>query len=241
MSYPSVQPPSEAVTTEPAAAAQAPAAGSPAASPTVGIRVPGAEATATEIYHGLEAQRDELRDQLGNLEEKRSEITRELRRGQETPMSDAVRQGLEGRLAAIDARIVAMDAEIAMADAAVARAAAVPGVVVREPPTIIQRSGPDEDVVAIGLFFTTIILMPIVIAYSRRLWRKGAVAVSAIPAELMQRFARMEQGVDAMAIEVERISEGQRFMTRLFTESGAQPRALGAQVRVSEAGDDARR
>ena len=33
-----------------------------------------------------------------------------------------------------------------------------------------------------------------------------------------QRLARLEQAVDAIAIEVERISEGQRFTTRLLSE-----------------------
>lgn len=32
------------------------------------------------------------------------------------------------------------------------------------------------------------------------------------------RLARLEQAVDAIAVEVERISEGQRFLTRLQTE-----------------------
>ena len=33
-----------------------------------------------------------------------------------------------------------------------------------------------------------------------------------------ERLARIEQAVDAIAIEVERISEGQRFTTRLLSE-----------------------
>jgi hypothetical protein len=37
--------------------------------------------------------------------------------------------------------------------------------------------------------------------------------------------SRLEQAVDAMAIEVERITEGQRFMTRLLTERAAAERA----------------
>ena len=37
--------------------------------------------------------------------------------------------------------------------------------------------------------------------------------------------SRLEQAVDAMAIEVERITEGQRFMTRLLTERIAAERA----------------
>ena len=36
---------------------------------------------------------------------------------------------------------------------------------------------------------------------------------------------RLEQAVEAMAIEVERITEGQRFMTRLLAERTASERA----------------
>ena len=32
------------------------------------------------------------------------------------------------------------------------------------------------------------------------------------------RFDRLEQAVDAIAIEVERVSEGQRFVTKVLTE-----------------------
>jgi hypothetical protein len=37
--------------------------------------------------------------------------------------------------------------------------------------------------------------------------------------------SRLEQAVDAMAIEIERITEGQRFMTRLLAERTAAERA----------------
>jgi hypothetical protein len=37
--------------------------------------------------------------------------------------------------------------------------------------------------------------------------------------------SRLEQAVDAMAIEVERITEGQRFMTKLLAERVAAERA----------------
>ena len=38
--------------------------------------------------------------------------------------------------------------------------------------------------------------------------------------ETDQRLARIEQAVDAIAVEVERISEGQRFTTRLLSDRG---------------------
>jgi len=39
-----------------------------------------------------------------------------------------------------------------------------------------------------------------------------------VPSEVMNRLERIEQAVDAVAIEVERISEGQRFTTKLLSE-----------------------
>lgn len=47
--------------------------------------------------------------------------------------------------------------------------------------------------------------------------------------ELTDRLTRLEQAVDAVAIEVERIGEGQRFITRRFAESSA-PQAAGERA-----------
>ena len=48
-----------------------------------------------------------------------------------------------------------------------------------------------------------------------------------------ERLARMENAIDAMSLEVERISEGQRFTTKLLADRGADAespavRELGA-------------
>lgn len=43
-----------------------------------------------------------------------------------------------------------------------------------------------------------------------------------------QRLARVENAVEAIAVEVERISEGQRYVTKLLNES-AQPQLAAAK------------
>jgi hypothetical protein len=49
------------------------------------------------------------------------------------------------------------------------------------------------------------------------------------------RLSQLEQSVDAVAIEVERIGEGQRFMTRVMTENaGARPPVDNARVQPDE-------
>ena len=42
-----------------------------------------------------------------------------------------------------------------------------------------------------------------------------------VPTEVISRLERIEQAVDAIAVEVERISEGQRFTTKLLSEGRA--------------------
>jgi hypothetical protein len=41
-----------------------------------------------------------------------------------------------------------------------------------------------------------------------------------------ERFERLEQAVDAIAIEIERMSEAQRFTAKLLTDRAAQPASL---------------
>jgi hypothetical protein len=62
--------------------------------------------------------------------------------------------------------------------------------------------------------------------YARGSSRWEGTEIPALPGDLIDRLTRLEQSIDAVAIEVERIGEGQRFMTRLFTEN-ATSRAPG--------------
>lgn len=179
--------------------------------------VRGGEASA--IYEGFRHQRDELGNQLDRLEDQRENITEQL---QVSTITEADKKGLEQRLTTIDARIAETEKQIAIADAAVANAAAVPGAVVPPPPHV-DRGPPEEFFVLTGLFMF-IVILPLTIAYARRIWRRGAAVASAIPQEIYDRFNRLDQAVDSVAIEVERIGEGQRFMTRIFSEGG---RAIG--------------
>jgi hypothetical protein len=82
-----------------------------------------------------------------------------------------------------------------------------------------------EIVVPLG-FFATVIVLVIGVPLSRAFARRADAEARnpRIPAEIGARLERMEQAIEAVAIEVERISEGQRFTTRLLSEgrSGAE-------------------
>lgn len=45
-----------------------------------------------------------------------------------------------------------------------------------------------------------------------------ALAADGPPRELASRLTNLEQSIDAIAVEVERVGEGQRYMTNLFAD-----------------------
>jgi hypothetical protein len=76
-----------------------------------------------------------------------------------------------------------------------------------------------EIVVPLGAFACAIILaigVPLARAYSRRMDAESKNP--RLPTEVTDRLERMEQALDSVALEVERISEGQRFTTKLLSE-----------------------
>lgn len=83
-------------------------------------------------------------------------------------------------------------------------------------------NGP-EVLVPIAFFFTVVALVlgiPLVRTIARREERRSLAAGDP---RTEDRLARIEAAVESIAIEVERISEGQRFTTKLLAERSAPP------------------
>jgi len=76
-----------------------------------------------------------------------------------------------------------------------------------------------EIAVPFGAFACAIILaigVPLARAYSRRMDAESRNP--RLPTEVTDRLERMEHALDSIALEVERITEGQRFTTKLLSE-----------------------
>ena len=90
---------------------------------------------------------------------------------------------------------------------------------------------PAKVMVAVTFFFSA--------AYSINAIARAVVAhrkadKETVPTISEARLARIEQAVDAIALEVERISEGQRFTTRLLSEqSRLSPKQTQSQRQLS--------
>jgi hypothetical protein len=88
-----------------------------------------------------------------------------------------------------------------------------------------QPQIPEEAVIISVAFFVTTAFIavgwPIARALGRRLDRKTIAAAGApaqLSADVNARLERIEHSVEAISIEVERISEGQRYATKLLSE-----------------------
>lgn len=94
----------------------------------------------------------------------------------------------------------------------------------------------EEEVVALFIVFAS--LTTVVLTFAR-MWfkhqeRKNQMReIGNVPAGVDRRLERIEQAVDAIAVEVERLAEGQRFATRLLSE-GVQSRAEAPLAIVRE-------
>lgn len=85
----------------------------------------------------------------------------------------------------------------------------------------------EEIVIPLAGMLMIIILaigVPLVRALGRR-WDSEARMPRRDP-EAAERLAHIEQAIDAMAVEIERISEGQRFVTRLLSDKTPERAAL---------------
>jgi hypothetical protein len=72
-----------------------------------------------------------------------------------------------------------------------------------------------------GTIMITVLAFPIIRAIIRAVERRAAPP--ALPPDLSARLDRIEQSIDSIAVEIERVSEAQRFLTRLQTEQRAIP------------------
>jgi hypothetical protein len=164
----------------------------------------------------LRARGGELSNQLQSAAGRRSRLQQSLRNA-----TGADRAGLEQRLGVLDARIARLETDI---DENGKQLASLPAALVtssREPFAFNSSNANRimDNITPIAIVFTIFVLAPIAFSISRMFWKRGSMPrqMPAAP-ENAQRLERMEQAIDSIAIEIERVSEGQRFVTRLLAE-----------------------
>jgi len=190
------------------------------------------QAPATEQLATLRAHSDALKLSVNDLEMKVGQIaeersnarTVEERQGFAKPMADATHELASARIQLEATQKQIGDLEKARdfaADLKTARDFARAGTTLVPPLAErgIEMDMERERMIGAASF---LLLLPLVLAWSRRLWHRGGPRPS-VDLENSPRLQRMEQAIESIALEVERIGEAQRFTTKLFAER--QPEA----------------
>lgn len=140
-------------------------------------------------------------------------------------IEQAVNQALSGQAGQSEAARQSIRDAVQEAVAA-ARAARAQGVGVTVQPQFPENVIPPQAVDISVAFFVMlafiIVGLPLARAFARRMDRKGE---SASASEISPRLDRIEQAIEAIAIEVERVSEGQRYTTKAISELRGLPAA----------------
>lgn len=168
------------------------------------------------------AQLNELRAHAGDLKLRASDL--EVRKNQLGQQRAAL--GADVSPAAVDKQLADVQHNLASTyiqidatnqqihDAEMARDMARTATTIQPPPMpgydpVFER----QQMVMVGTF---VLLLPLVLAYARRIWRRGNVPT--LDLENSPRLQRMEQAIESIAVEVERIGEAQRFTTKLLAD-----------------------
>lgn len=232
---PPAQPPEPPPPELPAPAEPAPPSASPTAVTVEGATIPlqGLPRTAQEL-RGLRERREILRDQLERATNRRENLVAELNSNREgdQPLAPEARAGIEQRLKLVDERILQLERDQALTERLLSNA----------PPAVLAQAAVEErnerdsmsedDAAAIAFStFGAGVLLTLIIGRIRRGFarrRGGVVAATtnALPAD-DPRIDRLTQTMDAIAEEVERIGEGQRFVTQLLAARREAPMLSG--------------
>ena len=189
----------------------------------------GGQTPATDIsipqgasLPALRQQSAQLRVQLAGLRAQWQGLQDQL---QSMRLDNPARPPVQQQAADVGVQIAQVQGQLAEIQEQITVHGGRASVVVRPP---MYNRGPDPDMI-VGLSFVLLlaVTLPFAIAFARRLARRGSAPHDARLDLTGPRLDRIEQAVDAIAIEVERISEGQRFVTRLLAERPAQ--AAGVQ------------
>jgi hypothetical protein len=186
--------------------------------------------------NGLQAQWDGLHSQLDAM----------LR-------NNPARPGVQQQWANVGVQMAQVKGEIARLEARIAQKQGLPVTGSTVPPTPPARGlNPNLAFPAVTALLV-VLAFPISVAWARRIFR-GRPQPAPVPLDHVVRMERIEHAIEAVAIEVERIAEGQRFVTRILAErpqraateesaggalsAAAPPLALGAgpieTIRVPE-------
>lgn len=206
----------------------------PAIAPAARTAIPQ---TRAEL-NGLVAKRSELERQLEQLTERRQELFTQRQR-----MGRQEGQGHDNRIALLDEQTTQIEREVLQLNTVIAQGTAVVNATGEEFTATTQPSSRElirqarsgaADAVMETMFGSAAGLLAIYVlwrGFRRFIWKRKPVPPPTAQAVVDQspRLEQLQQSVDVIALEVERISEAQRFLAKVINERATAIGAGGAQ------------
>ena len=180
--------------------------------------------TAREI-EALKARREELSTQLNSVDSRRKKLMEQLRQTGDPTAT----KGLQDRLALLDSRQLQLETDLAQTGQQLSSANA--GLLASTSAPAFYGILSSNQVMGLSVLSIIFVLFPLSIAIGKSMLRRSNKP--AVPPQVItqtaERLERLESSVDAIAIEIERISEGQRFVTKLLSEGQPAPKLSSGQ------------
>jgi hypothetical protein len=191
------------------------------------VTVPQGVPSSMQELRALRVKRTELSDQLVSAANRRKSLADQL-----TTADPTARSGIQARLKVLDDRIVRLEMDIDRTGDQLANAPASLVASTTLPPEMANRV--TEEIVPVVAILSVFVLAPFAIALSRLIWKRSSAPSrpTLMDQAAQQRFDQLQQAVDTIAVEVERISEGQRFVTKLLSDRSALGAGAAESVRV---------
>lgn len=182
-----------------------------------GVTVVRSPAGAAAEIAALRATRQALTSELDRLESQRSSIMQRVQQLTGGPE----REALDARAGEVTQQIAQVERTLASTNGKLEAL----GAGIRENVVVVPggvgagggRSGPSTGTYVANAVAAMVVLFPLSVALAIRLVRRGARPAPAVPSDVAERLTRLEQAIESSAIEIERIGEGQRYLTRVLS------------------------
>lgn len=195
------------------------ARGTPAQAPVAAPLPPPPPGDRAEL-RALAQKRSELERQLESVTDRREELADQM-----STAALPAKVGLQERINVLDERAARLEQEILQADDAISVALAS-GISMDQTTVGSGTSqGPDFETVDRDVMFGGFLAF-VLLAFAMYRWgfaRARAKFSRGAPPADTARLDQLQTAVDAIALEIERISEGQRYVTKVLGEGSAQP------------------
>ncbi len=175
--------------------------------------------TQREI-EAIRDRRSDMSTQLTSAVDRRNELAEELKTA-----PPGTEQGILNRIQLLDTRILQIERDIESSGQMIRS-----GMTVNDGTALVAPEDggllglPDSTVTILGIVLAFTFVLPLSMGFMRLLFRRASRRDAAAGRAADQdRMDRLEQAVDAVALEIERVGEAQRYQQRLLTEANLIP------------------